>query len=200
MRRTAEGCRLAAIRSTRWPTRRRRYFSKPGCDTNASPVEKCWLKCGPTRLRHQASADVLLRERRTRETINLFNGAKVLPEVTASHTIYLEELGLKPGDFVCYAKAKDNARIRAPRNRRATFTSSVRRSAGLGRAAQSMAGGGGGGGGGGAGQLSDSCGSSGRSSRRRSTSSAIKPKMSARISRQVGDWPQPARLREQVGP
>src|SRR5262249_34691083 len=37
---------------------------------------------------------------------------KPLPEVTASHTIYLEELGLKPGDFVSYyAKATDNDAI-----------------------------------------------------------------------------------------
>src|SRR6185295_65889 len=43
------------------------------------------------------------------KTVNLFGGGKTLPEVTASHTIYLEELGLKPGDFVSYyAKAGDN--------------------------------------------------------------------------------------------
>ena len=39
----------------------------------------------------------------------VLGGAKALPEVTASHTLYLEELGLKPGDFVSYyAKAADN--------------------------------------------------------------------------------------------
>ena len=43
------------------------------------------------------------------KTVHLFGGSKSLPEVTASHTIYLEELGLKPGDFVSYyAKASDN--------------------------------------------------------------------------------------------
>ena len=43
------------------------------------------------------------------KTIPLFGGAKPLTEVTATHTIYLEELGLKAGDFVSYyAKATDN--------------------------------------------------------------------------------------------
>src|SRR5205823_14640719 len=42
------------------------------------------------------------------KTVTLFNGPKPMPEVSAGHTIYLEELGLKPGDFVSYyAKASD---------------------------------------------------------------------------------------------
>src|SRR5205807_4273462 len=42
------------------------------------------------------------------KSVTLFNGPKPMPEVSAGHTIYLEELGLKPGDFVSYyAKASD---------------------------------------------------------------------------------------------
>src|SRR5262245_22418309 len=42
------------------------------------------------------------------KSVSLYGGPKPLPEVTASHTIYLEEMGLKPGDFVSYyAKATD---------------------------------------------------------------------------------------------
>ena len=49
------------------------------------------------------------------KTITLFGGSKALPEVTASHTIYLEELGLKAGDFVSYyAKATDNNGVEGP--------------------------------------------------------------------------------------
>ena len=43
------------------------------------------------------------------KTIRLFDGKKRLPEVTAGHTFYLEELDVKPGDFVSYyARAADN--------------------------------------------------------------------------------------------
>ena len=57
------------------------------------------------------------------KTVNLFGGAKALPEVTASHTIYLEELGLKPGDFVSYyAKAAGQRRRRTARK---TTTSDI---------------------------------------------------------------------------
>ena len=39
----------------------------------------------------------------------LLDGKKRMPEVTAGHTFYLEELDLQPGDFVSYyARAADN--------------------------------------------------------------------------------------------
>ena len=104
------------------------------------------------------------------KTVNLFGGAKALPEVTATHTIYLEEMGLKPGDFVSYyAKAADNDAVAGAK----TTTSDIyfvqikpfRKDY---KPAQSMAGGGGGGGG--AAIRSASCrSSSARSSRRPST-------------------------------
>ena len=79
------------------------------------------------------------------------NGAKPLTEVSAGHTVYLEELGVKPGDFVSYyAKATDTDTVKGPK-----VTSSdiyfieVRPFNQDFRQAQSQAGGGGGGGGGG---------------------------------------------------
>ena len=49
------------------------------------------------------------------KTINLFGGGKTLTEVSAGHTIYLEELDVKPGDFVSYfAKATDNDAVPGP--------------------------------------------------------------------------------------
>ena len=91
--------------------------------------------------------------RRRRSTCSA--AAKPLTEISAGHTIYLEELGLKPGDFVSYyAKATDNdGSRRARRPRRATSTSCRSgRSSKDYKPAQSQAGGGGGGGGGAAGR------------------------------------------------
>src|SRR4029079_7104043 len=43
-------------------------------------------------------------------------GAQPLPPVSAGHTIYLEELGVKPGDFVSYyAKAYDTDTVSGPK-------------------------------------------------------------------------------------
>ena len=51
------------------------------------------------------------------KTVTLFGkGAKALDEVSAGHTIYMEELGVKPGDFVAYyAKAQDNDTVKGPK-------------------------------------------------------------------------------------
>ncbi|MEN3339462.1 MAG: hypothetical protein V7647_3138, partial [Acidobacteriota bacterium] len=50
------------------------------------------------------------------KTIRLFDGKKRMPEVTAGHTFYLEELDVKPGDFVSYyAKALDNDGVDGPK-------------------------------------------------------------------------------------
>src|SRR5262249_35274077 len=44
-------------------------------------------------------------------------GAKPLQQVSAGHTIYLEELGVKPGDFVSYyAKAYDTDTVTGPKS------------------------------------------------------------------------------------
>ena len=61
------------------------------------------------------------------KTVTLYGkGAKALDEVSAGHTIYLEELGVKPGDFVSYyAKAhRHRHREGTEERRRATSTSS----------------------------------------------------------------------------
>src|SRR5213594_472535 len=53
---------------------------------------------------------------RPEKTVKLFSGAKPLPEVSAGHTVYLEELGLKPGDVVSYfARATDNDAVQGPK-------------------------------------------------------------------------------------
>ena len=127
------------------------HFNKPGRDTTASPVEEVFAEV-------QADDDFGVKQLQmfysvnggAEKTVNLFGGAKALPEVTATHTIYLEEMGLKPGDFVSYyAKAADNDAVAGGK----TTTSDIyfvqikpfRKDY---KPAQSMAGGGGGGGGG----------------------------------------------------
>ncbi|MGE3705659.1 MAG: DUF4175 family protein [Vicinamibacterales bacterium] len=85
-------------------------FAKPGRDTSATPVEEVLAEV-------RADDDYGVKSMQMfysvnggpEKTIRLFGGSRTLPEVTATHTIYLEELGLKAGDFVSYyAKASDN--------------------------------------------------------------------------------------------
>ena len=88
------------------------------------------------------------------KTIALFGGAQAAArEVSAGHTIYLEELGLQPGDFVSYfAKATDNAQTASSD----IYFVQIRPFKKDYKQAQSQAqaGGGGGGGGGDVGELS----------------------------------------------
>ena len=85
-------------------------FTKPGRDSNASPVEEVFLEA-------RAEDDFGVKSLQlyysvnggAEKTVRLFGGAKALPEVSAGHTLYLEELGVQPGDFVSYyARATDN--------------------------------------------------------------------------------------------
>src|SRR5262245_7766067 len=85
------------------------HFNKPGRDTQASPVEELFLEA-------RADDDFGVKNLQLFYSANggapkmvpLFSGPKPLTEVSAGHTIYLEELGLKAGDFVSYyAKATD---------------------------------------------------------------------------------------------
>src|SRR5262245_6597971 len=85
------------------------HFSKPGRDTQASPVEELFLEAradddfGVKNLQLFYSANGA-----PPKMVPLFSGPKPLTEVSAGHTVYLEELGLRPGDFVSYyAKATD---------------------------------------------------------------------------------------------
>jgi hypothetical protein len=92
-------------------------FSKPGRDTQASPVEELFLEAradddyGVKQLQLFYSANGA-----PPKSVTLFGGSKPLQEVSAGHTIYLEELGLKPGDFVSYyAKASDTDSVAGPK-------------------------------------------------------------------------------------
>jgi hypothetical protein len=92
-------------------------FTKPGRDTQASPVEELFLEAradddyGVKQLQLFYSANGAAPK-----SVTLFNGPRPLQEVSAGHTIYLEELNLKAGDFVSYyAKATDTDAIQGPK-------------------------------------------------------------------------------------
>ena len=126
-------------------------FARPGRDTSASAIEEVFV---------EASADddygvkdlelVYSVNGGAEKTVKLFAGTKRLPEVTAGHTFYLEELGVKAGDSVSYyARATDNDGIDG--GQKATsdlYFVRVRPFNQRFRQAQSAGGGGGGGGGG----------------------------------------------------
>jgi hypothetical protein len=127
------------------------HFTKPGRDTQATPVEELFLEA-------RADDDYGVRSLQlfysvnggATKTINLFGGGKPLNEVSAGHTIYLEELGLKPGDFVSYyAKATDTDVVQGPKTSTSDiYFVQIRPFRKDYKAAQSQAMGGGGGGGG----------------------------------------------------
>jgi hypothetical protein len=126
-------------------------LAKPGRDTTATPVEEVLAEV-------RADDDFGVKQVQlfysvnggAEKTVSLFGGAKALPEVTASHTIYLEELGLKAGDFVSYyAKATDNDGVQGTKTATSDiYYVEIRPFRKDYKPSQSMAGGGGGGGGG----------------------------------------------------
>ncbi|MFM8535200.1 MAG: DUF4175 family protein, partial [Acidimicrobiia bacterium] len=78
-------------------------LSKPGRDTDATPVEEFFVEA-------RADDDYAVKNLQLVYQINggaekvipLFNGARASSEVTAGHTFYRDELGVKAGDSVSY--------------------------------------------------------------------------------------------------
>jgi Domain of unknown function (DUF4175) len=124
-------------------------IAKPGRDSNASPIEEVFIEA-------RAEDDFGIRDLElvysvngaAEKSVRLFDGAKRLPEVSAGHTFYLEELDVSPGDFVSYyARAADNDAVQG--GKKATsdiYFVQIRPLKKDFRRAESQAGGGGGGG------------------------------------------------------
>ena len=123
-------------------------IAKPGRDTTASPVEEFAVEA-------RADDDFGVRQL---ELVYSVNGgpeqtkklidakSRALPEVSAAHTFYLEELKVAPGDSVSYfARATDNIGRNVSSD---LYFIRVRKLDEQFRSAMSMGGGGGGGGGG----------------------------------------------------
>ncbi|MCC7179865.1 MAG: hypothetical protein IT177_15910, partial [Acidobacteria bacterium] len=91
-------------------------LSRPGRDTDATPVQEFAIEA-------RADDDYAVKNLELvysvnggpEKTVRLFEGRQPLQEVTAGHTLYLEELGVKPGDAVSYyARATDNNAVGGP--------------------------------------------------------------------------------------
>ena len=127
-------------------------IATPGRDTQVSPIEEVFVEA-------RADDDYGVRNLELVYSVNgdpeksvrLFSGQKRMPEVSAGHTFYLEELGLKAGDFVSYyARATDNDTVGGAKPASSDiYFMRVRPLSKDFRQAQSQASGGGGGGGGG---------------------------------------------------
>jgi len=127
-------------------------LSKPGRDTDATPVQEFFVEA-------QADDDYAVKNLQLvysvsggpEKTIRLFDGVKPVAEVTAGHTFYMEELGVKAGDSVSYyAKATDNDAVAGAKQATSDiFFLRIRPFDKNFKPATSMSGGGGGGGGGG---------------------------------------------------
>ena len=127
-------------------------LSKPGRDTDATPVQEFFVEA-------KADDDYAVKNLQLvysvnggpAKTIRLFDGARPVPEVTAGHTFYMEELGVKAGDSVSYyARATDNDAVAGAKQATSDiFFLRIRPFDKNFKPATSMSGGGGGGGGGG---------------------------------------------------
>jgi hypothetical protein len=128
-------------------------FEKPKRDIKASPVEEVFLQARADDDFGVKALDLVYAVNGGEEkTISLYNrGAKALTGVSAGHTVYLEEMGVKPGDFISYyAKASDTDTVKGPKSVSSDiYFVEVRPFAQNFRRAQSQGGGRGGGGGGG---------------------------------------------------
>ena len=124
-------------------------IAKPGRDTQASPIEEVFIEA-------RADDDFGVRNLElvyavnggAEQRIRLFDGQKRMPEVSAGHTFFLEELGLKAGDFVSYyARANDNDAVQGAKAATSDiYFLRIRPLSKDFRQAQSQASGGGGGG------------------------------------------------------
>ncbi len=123
-------------------------IAKPGRDTTASPIEELAVEA-------RADDDFGVRQLELIYSVNggpeqikklVDSKTKALPEVSAAHTFYLEELKVAPGDSVSYfARATDNIGRNVSSD---LYFIRVRKLDEQFRSAMSMGGGGGGGGGG----------------------------------------------------
>ncbi|MBI2834971.1 MAG: hypothetical protein HYX76_11160 [Acidobacteria bacterium] len=122
-------------------------FSRPGRDTTASPLDEVFLEV-------RAEDDYGVRDLelvysvngQAEQIVKLFDGRSRRAEISAGHTLYLENINVQPGDSISYyARAADNDTVQGAK--RATsdlYFLRVRPFHKEFRRAESQAGGGGG--------------------------------------------------------
>ena len=137
---TADGAyRVALTRRRRSRVRRRHRIFHPRVERSASgrphPAPRGRSAGHPARGNHHRGARrrrlrgrcvrSRLQRPRRREKAVPFEGERAPLSVTGRHTLYLEDLGVKPGDFVTYyARVRDVAAAGDPPRRAATSSSS----------------------------------------------------------------------------
>jgi hypothetical protein len=126
-------------------------FNRPGRDTSVSSIEEVFAEANAVDDYGISNLELVYSVNGGPEkVVKLFSGTKRLPEVSAGHTFYLEELGVQPGDGVSYyARAADNSAGGANQASSDLYFLRIRPFKKDFRQAQSQGGGGGGGGGGG---------------------------------------------------
>jgi hypothetical protein len=130
-------------------------FNRPGRDTSVSSIEEVFVEAAAEDDFGVRDLDLVYSVNGGPEkVVKLFSGTKRLPEVTAGHTFYLEELGVETGDSVSYyARAGDNDTAGAKTATSNLYFLRIRPFKKDFKQAQSQGGGGGGGGGGAGGQV-----------------------------------------------
>jgi hypothetical protein len=91
-------------------------ISKPGRDTSASPIEEVFLEAKAEDDYGVKSLELVYSVNGgAQKVVPLFGGSKRMTDVSAGHTLYLEELNVHPGDSVSYfARALDNGTVPSP--------------------------------------------------------------------------------------
>lgn len=86
-------------------------LSRPGHDIRPTTVEEVFVEASAEDDFGVARLELVYSVNGGAETaIPLVSGGRPLPEVSAGHTFYLEELDLRPGDLIAYhARATDNS-------------------------------------------------------------------------------------------
>ncbi len=83
-------------------------FDRPGRDTQATPIEEVFTQVKAEDDYGIAKMDLVYSVNGGAETVVSLHDAPVLKDVIAGHTFFLEEMSLKPGDFISYyARATD---------------------------------------------------------------------------------------------
>ncbi len=83
-------------------------FDRPGRDTQATPIEEVFTQVKAEDDFGIATVDLVYSVSGGVERVVALHEAPVLKDVIAGHTFFLEEMSLKPGDFISYyARATD---------------------------------------------------------------------------------------------
>lgn len=85
-------------------------ITRPGRDAQATSVEEVFLEARASDDYGIRSMELVYRVNGGEEkAVSLYGAGRRMREVTAGHTLFLEELGLAPGDVIAYfARATDN--------------------------------------------------------------------------------------------